>query len=192
MRGKGSAEAHANRHGEAPPYDTRAIGATCTHRGSAHSLLILEGYLSAGKRQDMPGLFANSRIPKNVQELLSSEAIAEEADRDIRDLSPRLAQIRRLIGKIAERNTRRQVLIPALPHCEEDRKRQQAILEGVLASLQRVDEATKDLCRRFQQFNPAAIPTYVGGLATIQERDSRGSDKARILVVEVAIHVSQV
>jgi hypothetical protein len=126
-------------------------------RAVAHSLLILDGYVSAGKRQDMPGLFANSRIPKNVQELLFSDAIEEEADRDIRDLSPRLAQIRRLIGKIAERNTRRQVLSHhTLSLCEEDRKRKQAILEGVLAGLQRVEEATKELYRSFQQFNPAA------------------------------------
>ena len=79
------------------------------------------------------------------------------AERAIRALFPRLAQIRRLVLAVAKRKTQRRALIPFRPEVVRGLKSEERDLrDAVLRRLQQLAVATGELYVEFGPFNPAA------------------------------------
>lgn len=121
----------------------------------ARALMRLELYRNADRSNDARALFAGSRMAQEIKELIFDYSIEQKGERDIRALSPRLAEIRRLIGKIEDRKIRRQALSPGAPLSDADRQYQQSTLKRVLASLNAAGQAMEDLLQSYRQFSPA-------------------------------------
>jgi hypothetical protein len=119
----------------------------------AQALVRVELYRSADQLNDARTRFG-PRLPQEIHELLFDYSTEQGAEHNVRALSSRLAEIRRLIVKIEERKVRRAALYAAGPRSDADGEHQQAKLDNVLASLRAVGEAAQSLLESFREFSP--------------------------------------
>lgn len=121
--------------------------------GVAYALARVEVYRSTDRLNDAQRLL-DAGMRQEVHELLFDYSIEQQAERDVRALSSRFAEIGRLIGKIEARKVRRAALHAEGPLSDADLQHQRAKLENVLARLQAVGDATQSLLQSFRQFSP--------------------------------------
>jgi hypothetical protein len=135
------------------------------------AIVDLERYRGAGRRAELSK--TEQRLTAQQRQVLVDDSLERRADNAIRALRPRLAEIRRLILQVGERNDQRNALFPWTPSVvAANRRTNQTALARVRREVDAMTGSAESLRDSFAAFNPAATdePLTLAGWHRLKRR----------------------